>query len=135
VVRKSIYDNIFITYFLILSFPTDAHVEDSTVQNTEVLTTIASIIKEQFVTKSVAEKVATELMTADFQEPFAHTQSRKKFAEQLTDVLRKLSGDNHIGIVYSPEDVKRYRARASASSNPRARKVNEENNVAALRES
>jgi C-terminal processing protease CtpA/Prc len=53
----------------------------------------------------------------------------------LTEDLRKLSADNHIGIVYSPNDVQRYRAREAAKSNPSAKKTNDENIAKALTES
>lgn len=104
-------------------------------ENKQVIVITADIIKQQFVSKSVGELVAKELMTANFQLRYGDIQSRQDFAKMLSADLRNLSADNHIGLVYSPQDVERYRAREEAKSNISAKKADDENNAAALSES
>lgn len=104
-------------------------------ENKQVIAISADIIKQQFVSKSVGELVAKALMTADFQARYGDIQSRQDFAKMLSADLRQLAADNHIGLVYAPEDVKRYRARAGAKSDLSAKKADDENNAEALGES
>jgi C-terminal processing protease CtpA/Prc len=104
-------------------------------ENKQVIAISADIIKKQFVAKSVGELVARKLMTADFQARYGDIQSRQEFAKMFSAELRQLSADNHIGLVYSPQDVKRYRAREEAKSNLSAKKADDKNNAEALRES
>jgi retinol-binding protein 3 len=104
-------------------------------ENIKVISTTADLIEVQFVSKTLGERVATELRTMDFQKQYANIHSRETFAKLLTKDLRKLSGDNHIGIVYSPDDVQRYRARQAAKSNPSAKNTNDEYIAKALAES
>jgi hypothetical protein len=104
-------------------------------ENINVISTTAGLIEEQFVSKTIGEKVAKKLMTADFKTRYANIHSREKFAQRLTKDLKILSADNHIGIVYSPYDVQRYRDREAAESNLAAKKANDHNNALALRES
>lgn len=111
------------------------HASEDNSENTKVISITANIIEHQFVSESVGQKVAKKLMSDAFKMRYSNIQSREKFAKQLTEELRKISADNHIGLVYSPYDVQRYRDRAAAESNPVAKKANINNNEKALQES
>jgi peptidase S41-like protein len=100
-----------------------------------VISTTAQIIKQQFVSKEIGINVAEHLMHPNFQKKFSAIKTPEKFAKLLSEELRQLAGDNHIGIVYSPEDVKRYRAREKAKLDSSAKKENEKYRAISLHES
>ncbi|WP_462152241.1 S41 family peptidase [Pseudoalteromonas xiamenensis] len=77
---------------------------------------IARIVKAQFVSEAVAKKVADDLVKPSFQSKMLTIDDPHEFAKQLTEALRIASGDNHIGVVYSPSDVQRYRVREQAKT-------------------
>jgi len=100
--------------------------------NTQIIDDVAHIVEAQFVSPTVAATVATELRQADFKSKMAAIKDPKEFATKLTKALKAMSGDNHIGIVYSPADVQRYRIRQQAKTNPTAQKQQASNHAQEL---
>lgn len=119
--------------FLIFTFSTasDACVnqEGKLVDSENVVLKLAHVIKEQFANKSIAEDVAATLMADVEAGKYKHIQQAKILETKLTEDLKRLSGDNHIGMVCDPVAVKRYQARAQSSHSESA-KVNDEKNRA-----
>ncbi len=101
----------------------------------DTLNSAADIIEQQFYQEKTGERVAREIRKSDFQRQFNEVKDKQEFAESISTALRKISKDNHIGIVYSPKDVERYRLREQAKSNSTAFAKNQENYAAKLTES
>lgn len=100
--------------------------------NTQIIDDVANIVEAQFVSPTIAATVATELRQAEFKSKMAAIKDPKEFATKLTKALKAMSGDNHIGIVYSPTDVQRYRIRQQAKTNPTAQKQQASNHAQEL---
>ncbi|MFC7049404.1 S41 family peptidase [Emcibacter nanhaiensis] len=75
---------------------------------------ISEIVRAQFVDEQVAHKTADEFLEKAQSGAYSAVSGPEDLASQLTDDLRAISGDTHIGVVYDPNSVARYRAREAA---------------------
>ena len=91
------------------------------------LTRAAELIEHQFFDAEIGEHVSGHMKTETFSGQFSNINDKRDFAEAVSVALRNLSGDNHIGIVYSPDDVKRYQLRSQAKTDSDAKRVSEQN--------
>lgn len=122
----------FLTLLLLFS-ATLSHANSTGYKQT--LSAAAKIIEAQFYSKSVGEKVSKEITNVNFSTQFSKIKDNHLFAELVSKELRLISGDNHIGIVYSPDDVKRYQIREQAKVDKNARKKDQINYEVKLTES
>lgn len=100
-----------------------------------VVKKIAQLVRDQFVDEVVASNTADEILKRYTQGKYADIQTTKQLARRLTDELRAISGDTHIGIVFDPDSVDRYRARANAKSSKAAKAIDMTNKIASSEES
>lgn len=100
--------------------------------NTQVIDDVANIVEAQFVSEKIAAEVAEALRQPHFKSTMSTIKDPKEFAKRLTDALRTMSGDNHIGIVFSSDDVQRYRIREQAKTNATAQKQQAANKASEL---
>ncbi len=95
---------------------------------------IADTVRAQFVDADVAAKTADGFLAKANAGAYEGTAEPETLARSMTADLRALSGDNHIGVVYDPEAVARYRARAQAASSPDAEERNTEHKARRAKE-
>ncbi|MDN3651794.1 S41 family peptidase [Thalassotalea ponticola] len=103
--------------------------------NKQALLQAADVIESQFYSEKVAQSLSSHLRKKEFLKKYSELRDKQEFAEKVSQELRTLSGDNHIGIVYSEKDVKRYKLRAQAQSNKQAEQENARNYQRKLAES
>ncbi len=101
----------------------------------ETINTTANIIEHQFYSEKIGLRVANQIRQEKFVEQFSTVKNQQEFTDLFSKELRRISGDNHIGVVYSPKDVKRYKLREQAKTDINARKKNKINQTNQLIES
>ncbi|WP_100642668.1 S41 family peptidase [Alteromonas facilis] len=101
----------------------------------DVILSAADIIETQLYSETIGQEVAQQIKQPDFIAYYATSEDKQAFAQKLSKALRQVSGDNHIGIVFAPKDVERYRIREKAKVNDAARTQNKENYQHRLAES
>ncbi|TPH13981.1 S41 family peptidase [Litorilituus lipolyticus] len=95
--------------------------------NKQALLKAADVIEAQFYSEKIAQSLSRYMREKEFLEKYSELGDKQEFAEKVSQELRTLSGDNHIGIVYSKKDVKRYKLREQAKSNKQAERENAKN--------
>ena len=100
-----------------------------------VIEKTAQLVLEQFVDEVVADKTADELLNRYLHGRYADIQTNEQLAQRLTDELRAISGDTHIGIVFDPDSVDRYKTRANAKASQTAKTIDQTNKRIASKES
>lgn len=103
--------------------------------NEQVVLNASKVIESQFYSEKVAQNLSNHIRKKEFLKKYSHLSDKQEFADELSKELRALSGDNHIGIVYSPKDVERYKLRQESSVNKQAEKQNARNYQRKLAES
>ncbi|NMP32770.1 hypothetical protein HII17_14520 [Thalassotalea sp. M1531] len=103
--------------------------------NKQALLKAADVIESQFYSVKVAQSLSNYVREKEFLKKYSELSDKQEFAEKISQELRTLSGDNHIGIVYSESDVKRYKLREQAQSNKQAEQENAKNYQRKLAES
>jgi hypothetical protein len=83
---------------------------------------IADLVRDQFVDEAVAHASAPKLRTLANSTEYRAAASPDILAAAITRDLRTVTGDSHIGVVYDPAAVSRYRAREAAAADETARK-------------
>lgn len=101
----------------------------------ETINSAARIIEHQFYSEKTGIRVAGHIKQDKFAKQFSTVINHQEFADLFSKELRRISGDNHIGIVYSPKNVKRYQLREQAKTDEKAKKENKINQANQLRES
>jgi hypothetical protein len=95
----------------------------------KTINTAANIIEHQFYSEKTGLRVASQIKQDKFAKQFSTVINHQEFADLFSKELRRMSGDNHIGIVYSPKNVKRYQLREQAKTNKKAKKAKKENKI------
>ena len=85
----------------------------------DLMAKIATLVEEQFVDETVAQKSAARLRL--LAGSYADADSPATLAAAITHDLRTVTGDSHIGLVYDPKAVSRFRAREAAEQDEAAR--------------
>lgn len=76
-----------------------------------VIETTSRLVREQFVDEATAAATADELLARYERGAYADIETAEQLQQRITSELREISGDTHIGVVYDPKSVVRYRAR------------------------
>jgi len=87
----------------------------------EVVKRIGQLIKNNYIFKETAEKMAEKLNTELNKGNYDKIHDVVEFSRVLTEDLRSVSKDRHIRVTYSPESVQRIRASQSKSEAERER--------------
>lgn len=101
----------------------------------QVILRSAQIIEEQFFSLEIGKKTAKSLRQGLLEKKYSSISSAQELEYMLTQELQKISGDNHIGVVYSPESVLRYTARLNAKESKQASEKNSDYQLDLLNES
>jgi hypothetical protein len=100
-----------------------------------IVSKIALIIGAQFANREIAKNIEAELKAGIVAKKFSHEIRSEEFELKLTNHLRALSGDNHIGLVCDPSAVQRYQAREKSQSSASEKTKDEQNRSQQLAES
>jgi hypothetical protein len=100
-----------------------------------VVTKSAELVERQFVNAEVGKRTAATLLRRLSAGQYAHVSTAAQLEQRLSDDLRAISGDNHIGVVFDPASVARYRVRQAAPDSVAAKAENEANRKTAIAES
>lgn len=95
----------------------------------------ADLISQQFVDEESGRRTADALRQRLASGLYAGIKTANELEKIVTQDMRSISGDRHIGIVFDPASVARYRARAAAADSELAKRENEVNKTAAIAES
>lgn len=127
----------FATFFAAYTalFCTSTIAAQTSPQTQALIKTSADFISQQFVHAEVGKHTADILRHKLATGAYAGIKSDTDLEKILTQDMRTISGDKHIGIVFDPASVARYRARAAAINSESAKRENEENKKAAIAES
>lgn len=93
-----------------------------------VLVTASQAIRDQFVDENAGQRTAAELMNRLHAGVYNDLSAPDELARRLSDDMKAISGDKHIGVVFDTESVARYRARESAYKSPEAQAIDAANN-------
>lgn len=104
-------------------------------QTQSLIRTSADLISQQFVNEEAGKRTAEVLRQKLATGAYAGVNRDRDLEKILTQDMRTISGDKHIGIVFDPASVARFRAREKAINNALAKHENEENKKAAIAES
>lgn len=127
-----IANTLFVTCTLFWAMTINAQ---TTVQTQTLIKTSADLISQQFVNEETGQHTAKILRQKLATGAYAGIQSDKELEKILTQEMRTISGDKHIGIVFHPASVARFRARSAANNSEAAKRENENNKKAAIAES
>lgn len=86
-----------------------------------VLEQTAQLVEDQFVDAATARRTAEEIRRRQAAGQYEDIETADQLQRRLTEDLRSISGDTHIGVVEDRTAVARYRARAAAATSPTAR--------------
>jgi hypothetical protein len=86
-----------------------------------IMSHIADLVRDQFVDEAIAHTSAPKLEALANSAEYRAAASPEILAAALTRDLRTITGDSHIGVVYDPAAVSRYRTREQAAENTTAR--------------
>ena len=87
----------------------------------EVVERVGELMKNNYIFKETAEKMAEKLSTKLKDGEYDKIDDVFQFSQVLTQDLRSVSKDRHIRVTYSPESVQRMRASRSKSEKERER--------------
>ncbi len=104
-------------------------------QTESVVRTSAELMERHFVSEVVGRRTADEIRRRLAAGEYATIESASQLERRLTDDLRSISGDKHVGVVFDRQSVARYRTRQAAQGNSNAKTEDEANKKAAIAES
>lgn len=100
----------------------------------QLVESTAALVRDQFVDESTARRTADEILKRLAKGDYDTLVGSEEIQRRLTDDLRAISGDTHIGVVFDPQSVSRYRARALAEVSASAKQRDQEAEAASAEE-